>query len=228
MKSSELFRALSDHISTSLRQIALRDPHITAKKAVRELPGEFDVEIYEAGKPTHGRTLLRNVLASSPTFYVTAEFSLDSNPPDQPQQFGPSLSSDSSTSSPPQSRNGGATECDEVTMERVVRMLDAERRRRDFTGAGFVVKQLLPAIGVEGRSAQFMFDRMVGDGILMLGSRANPNNPEFPTTTVDLNPNHPLVIRILLPSRIEGAGKRFEPIAIRGEPASETLIRDRR
>ena len=54
----------------------------------------------------------------------------------------------------------------------------------------------------------------------------NPNYPQYPTTTIRLNGLHPDVTQILKSGAV--AADEFDPMAISGEPLSETVLRDRR
>lgn len=81
--------------------------------------------------------------------------------------------------------------------ERVIREIYSRERNRKFVWAGYVVKTILPTLGVEQHAAQAILDRMVKDEILRLEKKHNPRNPEFPTTSVQLNHDHRTVRRIV-------------------------------
>jgi len=111
-------------------------------------------------------------------------------------------------------------------VERVIRELRTQERRRDFIWAGFVVKDLLPSLGLDERESQVLFDNMRNEGMISLTKKPSPKNPDFSATSVQLNNDHPAVRRVL-----GGNGepkKGFQPIPIRGEPLSATIIRERR
>ena len=66
----------------------------------------------------------------------------------------------------------------------------------------------------------------VHEGIIVTSKVPNPKNPAFPVTAVRLNHRHPDVMAILGETR--AAASDFEPIDIRGEPLSATVLRERR
>lgn len=113
----------------------------------------------------------------------------------------------------------------ESMMDRIISALESRERQRDFIWAGFVVNDLLPGLGSDRREAQEWFDLMVEQGIILLTKVPNPNNPDFPTTKVQLDRENETVRRVL---QTEAPAKRFEPLAVRGDSASSTLLRERR
>jgi hypothetical protein len=54
----------------------------------------------------------------------------------------------------------------------------------------------------------------------------NPKSPAFPVTAIRLNRRHPEVAAALEDE--EGATSEFAPLAIKGEPLSATVLRERR
>lgn len=113
----------------------------------------------------------------------------------------------------------------ESMMDRIISALESRERQRDFIWAGFVVNDLLPGLGSDRREAQEWFDLMVEQGIILLTKVPNPNNPDFPTTKVQLDRENETVRRVL---QTEAPAKRFEPLTVRGDSASSTLLRERR
>lgn len=64
--------------------------------------------------------------------------------------------------------------------------------------------------------------------LVLVGRVPNPKIPEFPVTTVRLNRVMPAVKSILGEQDDEAEDLDFHPVEIRGEPMSETIIRERR
>ena len=58
---------------------------------------------------------------------------------------------------------------------------------------------------------------------LLTSKVPNPKTPEFPLTAIRLNRLHPQVQEML-----SSAAPDFDPIPMRGEPLSETILRERR
>jgi hypothetical protein len=106
---------------------------------------------------------------------------------------------------------------------RFIRELHRLEANRKFMWAGFVVRELLPQMGFVGLEAKQFFSELEADGIVMISKEPNPNNPDHPTACVRLNAEHSQVKAALERSR----GERTR-IRARGEPVSETLIRERR
>lgn len=209
-----------------------------SKQLLRAIWGADSVDIVTSdGRPIHGRTLLENALAEVESLQLRVTFNVAPEgefasvaraesahlPPEgrEPRESGtPAEDGDVDADAPPPSPHIAPV------VERAIRELAGRERTRDFIWAGFVVNELLPRLGVDKREAQELFDRMVDEGILALRKRPNPNNPDFPTTTVELVRSNEVVQQVL---RTEANGRRrFEPVPIRGEPASETTVRERR
>jgi hypothetical protein len=71
-----------------------------------------------------------------------------------------------------------------------------------------------------------IIDSAVKRKLVLTGKVDNPKNPQFPVTTIRLNRLLPEVQRLL---GLEGKPDLdFHPIEIRGEPLSETVLRERR
>jgi hypothetical protein len=88
----------------------------------------------------------------------------------------------------------------------------------------------LPAEGFSWASADSVRQDALRDAIekrLILTSRVpNPRSPQFPVTAIRLNRLMP-VVRAILGTRDEGLPD-FQPVPIRGENLSVTILRDRR
>ncbi|MCG3126968.1 MAG: hypothetical protein CHACPFDD_01823 [Phycisphaerae bacterium] len=94
----------------------------------------------------------------------------------------------------------------------------------DFMWIGYVLKTLLPEMGLSGTEAREFFARLEADGIVTTAKRPNPAKPDFPATTVQLNRNHPTVKQTLQ----NGKPRTFQPVKIPGGPLSDDIINDRR
>lgn len=70
-----------------------------------------------------------------------------------------------------------------------------------------------------------MIRRATELGLALTSKVPNPQNPQFPTTTIRLNRSHERVQRVIGRS---SASSRFRRIPIRGKPLSETVIESRR
>jgi hypothetical protein len=62
--------------------------------------------------------------------------------------------------------------------------------------------------------------------LILVGKVPNPKAPEFPVTTIRLNRLMPEVQRII--GGAQNSALDFEPVEIRGEPLSTTILRERR
>jgi len=188
--------------------------------------------------PIHGRTLLGNALRESLTLRVVFEVPVEPST----SEDAPAVEQDSQSEKPPQEtlyvsqhRVGGelhSTSSDNFetstspVRERLIRELNRQERSRKFVWAGFVVRDLLPGFGLNARESQVLFDHMVDEGVIATRKRPNPNNPDFPTTSVELNHEHPEVKRLL--SNGQSSRRKFPLGRSRGEPGSRIIIRERR
>lgn len=221
-------------LRSSLVELAELEPGINIKATKRILsatwnPNEIEI-LDENGEPIHGLTHLSNALGQR--FTVRVVFEADYEPEDVSPRVIEDRSEKEDDAISPEQHGASAEvlassrkETVDPIVERVITSLAAQERRRDFIWAGFVVNDLLPGLGAEKREAQVLFDRMVDDGIISLSKTPNPNNPDFPSTRVQLNRDHPDVQRVLSKN---GRTRSFEPVAIRGEPLSTTIKRERR
>lgn len=66
-----------------------------------------------------------------------------------------------------------------------------------FMWAGFVVKQMLPRIGVARSDAKDFLDLLRNREIVLISKVTNPNNPDYPATAVRLNREHERVREVL-------------------------------
>jgi len=184
-----------------------------------------------AGKPIHGRTLFRRALEQAgsvdvrvPMQPATGNGSSDRDPdrtPTPEPSEGPAQSDPPSQVRVPERPNTANVEFNQTFLIR-------EFFRREQQGkvmvAGFLVNDLLPRLGFTTTQAKQILRQIEAQGIVRTQTVPSTKNPDRMTTLVELNHNHPGVREFLAG---EGA-EAFRPIPIRGEPASETLIRDRR
>ncbi|MBU0637848.1 MAG: hypothetical protein KKB50_03215 [Planctomycetes bacterium] len=81
--------------------------------------------------------------------------------------------------------------------ERFIRDLDDLERRHEFMWAGFVVKQMLPHLGLTVDEARQYLDQLQADNVVSINKVPNPKNPEYPATGVSLNRENPQVLDVL-------------------------------
>lgn len=81
--------------------------------------------------------------------------------------------------------------------ERFVREFDRLEHDHEFMWAGFIVKQMLPHMGMLVDEAKQFLDDLQADGMVQMVKVPNPKNPEYPATGVRLNHDHPLVKELL-------------------------------
>jgi hypothetical protein len=117
-------------------------------------------------------------------------------------------------------------------IETVVTALDrAEASQHPFIGLKFFRDRLLPQTGepwaAEDRNRQSALRQLIGTGVIETGKVPNPQNAEFPVTTVKLNRGHALVKEILSRAPRRPAAE-FHPVPQRGELVSRLIVKDRR
>jgi hypothetical protein len=124
-------------------------------------------------------------------------------------------------------RNGpqGTRRGPEYNEAALIREFDRREKEHGANKAGFIVNDLLPRMGFDNADAKRVLRAMEAQNLVHTERRPNPNNPDRPTSFVTLNRAHPAVKKAL---GNEETGPFFEPVPIRGEPASATLIRERR
>ena len=107
-------------------------------------------------------------------------------------------------------------------------LADAERRPGfDFVSLKWFRDLFLPgqAYAWDHVDRDEMIRAAVEDELLITYKVPNPKSPAFPVTAVRLNRAHPQV-QAIVPGETDSWD--FEPIVVRGEPVSATIIRDRR
>ncbi len=73
---------------------------------------------------------------------------------------------------------------------------------------------------------QKAISKAIESGFIVIRRVANPKSPEFPTTAIELNREHPAVKSVLDSTKVERSV--FRPLPIRGELLSSTVIAERR
>ncbi len=100
-------------------------------------------------------------------------------------------------------------------------LAEAEKMGRQFYAIKWFRDSYLPERGYDWTASvqdrQRVLNRAIQEGYIETQTIPNPKNPAFPTTTLLLNRE----------KAKDMVGSRFRPITLRGEPLSETIIRDR-
>lgn len=84
-----------------------------------------------------------------------------------------------------------------------IRELHRLFQTHDFMWAGYIVKELLPRIGMSTQEARQFLDEVNADGIVSVSKVPNPRNPDHPASGVALNLEHELVQEAL--ERVDAA-----------------------
>lgn len=102
-----------------------------------------------------------------------------------------------------------------------IAMSEAEKMGKQFYALKWFRDEFLPERGYSWTASlqdrQRVLNRAIQDGLIDTQAIPNPRNAAFPTTTLLLNREKAKHI----------VGSRFRPIAIKGEPLSTTILRDR-
>jgi hypothetical protein len=100
-------------------------------------------------------------------------------------------------------------------------LAEAEKAGRSFIALKWFRDDALPshhyAWTADAESRQRVLAKAIEMGTVKTSKIPNPRNPQFPTTTVSLNRERPQ----------SGVIPRFNPVPVRGEPVSYTIMRDR-
>lgn len=96
---------------------------------------------------------------------------------------------------------------------------------RRFVALTWFRDQALAQEGIYQPEARDLLNSALRAGMVLTRKEANPHRPEFPVTALYLDRNHPGV-----QSALRQAERRFgfQPVEVRGEPVSASLLRDRR
>ncbi len=121
-----------------------------------------------------------------------------------------------------------------VVPTRMTEMLRALDNAEQRPGYGFVSLKwfrdsVLPAVTpsfADPEARQSILLEGIEKRLLLTNKVPNPKNPSFPVTAVRINREHPEMAALLGPGRSGDSG--FSPVEIRGEPLSETILRERR
>ncbi len=226
-------------VNPTLSELSGSDPKLNLRNVKKRLLDRWkanDVEFLDRqGESIHGRTLLANARCEPLKVRVVFEVECRREPPyehglDELEDQG---DSDHAPLEPTNDEPGSFGEFPgsfkkravDPQRERLIRELDAQERRRDFVWINYVKDTMVRNFGLNHGDAQALVDELVENEILLLVRRPSLKTPGFQSTGVRLNREHPDVRGVL---GNNGHGKRFKPVPIRGEPASATLIRDRR
>ena len=119
-----------------------------------------------------------------------------------------------------------------VNRDTLIQELDQAEKRAGFSFVAlkWFRDKWLPRKGLAGYDVADALDDLireaVADGVVLVSRVDNPKNPQFPVTAIRLDRRHPEVAAAL--GRPPEAARNFRPIGIKGEPLSETALRDRR
>lgn len=122
------------------------------------------------------------------------------------------------------------SEVDDTTAE-LIRSLDSAESKPgyDFVALKWFRDSVLPAVrpawADPGARAAVLRDA-IERRIVLTSKVPNPKSPMFPVTAIRLNRSLPEVQTLLGPSEAPPLG--FQPVAIRGEALSTTVLRERR
>lgn len=78
-----------------------------------------------------------------------------------------------------------------------VREFDRLEQTHDFMWAGYIVKEMLPSIGIQTAEAREFLDELQAQGIVTVKKIPNPRNPDHPASAVHLEREHELVQKTL-------------------------------
>lgn len=119
-----------------------------------------------------------------------------------------------------------------VEVDALIESLDRAERRPgfQFVALTWFRDKWFPVEDSEALSTLASPDALLRDtiekGVVSTSRVANPFAREYPVTAIRLNRQHPQVIAVL--GDPVGASPSFRPADIKGEPLSNTVIRDRR
>lgn len=210
--------------------LRLRDwGSLTLSAAAARLAAELDLDalrFLDANRRAlPGQTLYRNALHDAVVVEITLRIPPNEGvapTPDARPSLSVSTQTDRPLPAPP-------PDLQDDLLRRVV----LELARRDQQGRpmwiGYVLQTLLPQLGVSGPEASAFYRQLESEGLVVSRKVPNPKNPQFPSTMVALNREHPRIRSMLNEHRDTGDTRGgFARVRVRGEPVSETLIRERR
>lgn len=213
MLAEDLSRAISERVA-SLGTLSLKEAEV---RLAEEL-GFDDLELLDSSqRPIHGRTLFKNALETASSIQVVCQLRDPSFKGVGTRQV-PELDGSSSGLNRKEPING--------SFANLVRELD-RIERKGAIWAGFLVREFLPGLGIPAHETRQLVRDLEREGVILTSKRPNPNNPDHPTTFVQLNREHSRV-KAVLEAAQERRNESFRPIAIQGGPVSDDIVRDRR
>jgi hypothetical protein len=124
-------------------------------------------------------------------------------------------------------RSVGPGDTADARVDRLVRALARAENspNRRFVALKWFRDQALAQEGIYPPESRDLLNSALRAGMVLTRKQANPHRPEYPVTAVYLDHNHPGV-----QSALRQAERRFsfQPVEVRGEPVSASLLRDRR
>jgi hypothetical protein len=127
-------------------------------------------------------------------------------------------------------RDAAADRVGDAALRDLIGVLDVAERepRHHFVALKYLRDTLLPASGFawaqDPEARQAAIEAATRSQCALTSKRPNPRNPQFPVTAIRLDRDHALVREALGTA----PDADFAPIEIRGEPLSETILRERR
>lgn len=145
--------------------------------------------------------------------------------PATPEAQAPTPTAAAASDSAARSAGPGGTA--DARVDRLVRALaraESSPNRR-FVALKWFRDQALAQEGIYPPESRDLLNSALRAGMVLTRKEANPHRPEFPVTAVYLDHNHSGV-----QSALRRAERRFsfQPVEVRGEPVSASLLRDRR
>ncbi|HEX4209606.1 MAG TPA: hypothetical protein VHY56_04375 [Candidatus Binataceae bacterium] len=211
---------------TTVSDVELKFAHGT-REILRELG--FLPDGYDAVVRLHGRERGKRRTAEFPKSWspetdsitITFEPTEDS----EPELWSDATTTARNEAAPPHANSEALTE--------LIKALDRAEARPgyDFVSLKWFRDTALVAEGFawvgDNVARQELLREAIDKRLIITHRVANPKSPQFPVTAIRLNRSMPEVKAIF---GIRGEGQRlaFQPIAIRGEALSATVLRDRR
>jgi len=112
----------------------------------------------------------------------------------------------------------------ESPVKQLANALHETERTRDFVSLKWFRDDVLPTRGFpwaqDPTERQTVMRDAIEAGYVLTSRVHNPHAPQYPTTTIRAN-------RVKLASNSSAPPTRYNPVPVRGEPVSTTLLRDR-
>ena len=210
----------------------IQDVEVQAERKLADALKELDLlpEGYQFSVRLRGesREKRRNASFEKNWDPETDSIQITFEPVSQPAQRSPhAVAAPVSAVAPPASSGGGSNRVSDL-----IRALDRAEAR---PGYGFVALKwfrdtALPLEGFSWTKVDSERHRVLSEAIerraILLSKIPNPKSPQFPVTTIRLNRLMPEVRAIL--GNQDAVWTDFQPVSMRGENLSATVIRDRR